>query len=142
MKKTILILLVFSMFSGCKEEVDKKPNRLIEKNVMVDIMYDLTILEAIRYQNPMSLETYQINPTEYIYKKYKIDSLQFAQNNAYYASDYTEYRNMFDEISKRLDKNKPKVDTLSKVKLDKKIKPYLSKKKKLNIISADSLKKE
>lgn len=130
------------MFSGCKEEVDKKPNRLIEKNVMVDIMYDLTILEAIRYQNPTSLETYQINPTEYIYKKYKIDSLQFAQNNAYYASDYTEYRNMFDEISKRLDKNKPKVDTLSKVKLDKKIKPYLSKKKKLNIISADSLKKE
>jgi hypothetical protein len=42
-------------------------------------MYDLSILDAIKYQNPASLETYKINPSQYIYKKYKIDSAQFAQ---------------------------------------------------------------
>jgi hypothetical protein len=45
---------------------------------MIDVMYDLSILDAIKYQNP-SLETYKINPSQYIYKKYKIDSAQFAK---------------------------------------------------------------
>jgi hypothetical protein len=34
-----------------------KPDRLIAQDVMVDIMYDLTILEAIKNQNPASLDT-------------------------------------------------------------------------------------
>jgi hypothetical protein len=46
---------------------------------MIDVMYDLSILDAIKYQNPASLETYKINPSQYIYKKYKIDSAQFAK---------------------------------------------------------------
>jgi hypothetical protein len=29
---------------------------------MIDVMYDLSILDAIKYQNPASLETYKINP--------------------------------------------------------------------------------
>jgi hypothetical protein len=33
-----------------------KPERLIEKDVMLDIMYDLSVL-AIKYQNPVFLDT-------------------------------------------------------------------------------------
>jgi hypothetical protein len=38
---------------------------------MIDVMYDLSILDAIKYQNPASLETYKINPF-YIYKSIKL----------------------------------------------------------------------
>jgi hypothetical protein len=56
---------------------------------MIDIMYDLAVLEGIKYQNRL-LDSNQINSATYIYKKYKIDSLQLAQSNVYYASDYVE----------------------------------------------------
>src|SRR3970282_2916898 len=91
MKKIISLLAIISVLVSCKEEVVKKPDRLIEKEAMVNIMYDLSLLEAIKYQNPTSLDTFKINPKKYIYKKYKIDSLQFAKSNTYYGSNYEEY---------------------------------------------------
>jgi hypothetical protein len=41
---------------SAKEEV-VLTKQLISQDVMVDIMYDLTILEAIKNQNPASLDT-------------------------------------------------------------------------------------
>ena len=111
MKRVTLFFILIILISSCKEEVVKKPDNLIEKKVMVDVMYDLTLLEAIKYQSPNELETHKINPTEYIYKKYKIDSTQFVQSNMYYASDYKGYKNIYDQINSRLKKNKSIVET-------------------------------
>ena len=77
---------------------------------MVNIMYDLSLLEAIKYQNPAVLDSNQIRPKQFIYKKYKVDSLQLAQNNVYYASDYKTYKVMFDEVINRLERDKKKVE--------------------------------
>jgi hypothetical protein len=46
--------------------------KLIAEDKMIDVMYDLSILDAIKYQNPASLETYKINPSQYIYKSIKL----------------------------------------------------------------------
>ncbi len=140
-KKILLFLVVLSMLFGCKKELVKTPNRLIEKDKMADIMYDLALLEAIKVQNPSSLDSFKINSNDYIFKKYKIDSLQFAQNNIYYAADYKEYKKMFEKIKSRLDKNKISVEKLIK---DKKKKEDLLKKQqqKLKIKrETDSIKK-
>ena len=107
-------------FVSCKEEVIPKPERLIAQDVMVDIMYDLTILEAIKNQNPASLDTFKINSRAYIFKKYKIDSIQYAKSNIYYASDYNEYKSMFEQISKRLEVKTQSVDSLIKKQKKKK----------------------
>ncbi len=116
------------VFVSCKEEVVPKPDRLIAQDVMVDIMYDLTILEAIKNQNPASLDTFKINSRAYIFKKYKIDSIQYAKSNIYYASDYNEYKGMFEQISKRLEAKTQSVDSLIKLKRKKKsIKKVLKK---------------
>lgn len=120
MRKIITFLTIVTLFVSCKEEVVNKPERLIEKDVMVDIMYDLSILEAIRNQNPASLDTFKINSRDYIFKKYKIDSAQFAKSNVYYASDYNEYKSMFEQIRKRLEANTKSVDSLIKLKKKKK----------------------
>ncbi len=139
MRKIITFLTIIALFVSCKQEVINKPEQLIEKDVMVDVMYDLSILEAIKYQNPASLDTFKINPREYIFKKYKIDSLQFAKNNAYYAADYKGYKLMFEQVTKRLDDNKKRVDSLINFEKKKK-KPALQKIKKEAVIVNDTTK--
>lgn len=140
-KKILLFLVVLSMIFSCKKQLVKTPDRVIEKDKMVNIIYDLALLEAIKIQDPSSLDSFKINPNDYIFKKYKIDSLQFSQNNIYYAADYKEYKKMFEEIKSRLDKNKISVEKLIK---DKKKKENLLKERKQKLKvkrEADSVKK-
>jgi hypothetical protein len=139
MRKIITLLTIITLFVSCKEEVVNKPERLIEKDVMVDIMYDLSVLEAIKYQNPTSLDTFKINPREYIFKKYKIDSIQFAKSNVYYASDYEDYKLMFEQITKRLETTKKSADSLVTVEKKKK-KPVVQNNKKPAPIVGDTTK--
>ncbi|MFH6970317.1 DUF4296 domain-containing protein [Flavobacterium petrolei] len=139
MKKTILFLVVLTFLVSCKEEVVQKPERLIEKDVMLDIMYDLSVLEAIKYQNPVSLDTFKINPRDFILKKYKVDSLQFAKSNVYYASDYEDYKLMFEQITKRLETTKKSADSLVTVEKKKK-KPVVQNNKKPAPIVGDTTK--
>jgi hypothetical protein len=137
MKKIISLLVVLVLFFSCKEEVVKKPDHLIEKGTMMDIIYDLSLLEAMKYNSPSSLENDKINPKEYIYKKYKIDSAQFSQNNIYYAANYGVYKDMFDQVTKRIDSRKIIVDSL--VTVERKQDSLLQVKKK-NLVRKDSLK--
>lgn len=145
MKKILSILLIIIVFLGCKEGTVQQPDRLIEKGKMINIMYDVALLEALKYQNPATLAKYKINAPDYIYKKYKIDSLQFAQSNVYYAANYTEYKEMFDQVIKRIDSRKVIVDSLVKVEIKnrkeldslKKIKNRLSKKEKIKEMEAN-----
>jgi hypothetical protein len=117
MKKSISLLAILALF-GCKEDLVKKPDPLIERSKMMDIMYDMALLEAIKYQNPAVLDSNQIRPKQYIYKKYKIDSLQLAQNNVYYAADYKSYKIMFEEVVKRIANEKKRANAA--VKLEQK----------------------
>ena len=145
MKKILSILLIIIVFLGCKEDTVQQPDRLIEKGKMINIMYDVALLEALKYQNPATLAKYKINAPDYIYKKYKIDSLQFAQSNVYYAANYTEYKEMFDQVIKRIDSRKVIVDSLVKVEIKnrkeldslKKTKNRLSKKAKIKEMEAN-----
>lgn len=119
MKKVVPFLAILT-FLGCKEDVVKQPKHLIKKSKMVNIMYDLALLEAIKYQNPAVLDSNQIHPKQFIYKKYGVDSLQLAQNNVYYASDYKNYKIMYEEVVKRIEKDKNRAKALIKIEAKKK----------------------
>jgi hypothetical protein len=136
MKKIIMIVSVLILAVGCKKELVKQPERLVDRDKMIDIMYDLSLLEAIKYQNPLSLDSCDTNPTRFILNKYKVDSLQFVKSNMYYAADYNDYKDMFDQINERLEKNKKKIDSL--IKVENKKKKALEKKNKA--IKKDSIK--
>lgn len=141
MKKIIPFLVLLMIFASCKKEVVKKPNRLIERDKMINVMYDLSIVQAIQIQDPNSLVKYNIIPNKYIFKKYKIDSLQFAQSNIYYAADFKGYKIMFDEISSRLNSNKSILETLVANKKKKEVLLEKSKQKLKLKKEADSIKK-
>lgn len=120
MKKGILFFVLLVSFVGCrKEETVKTPKKLIDKAVMVNVFYDLALLEASKYQMMSKTEYQKISPKEFIFKKYKIDSAQFSQSNIYYASSIEEYKAMFEQVQKRLQTNSDKMDTIIKQKQKK-----------------------
>ena len=135
MKNYIVIILVLFLSVSCKKELVKQPAKLIEKEKMIDIMYDLSLLDAMKYQNPISLDSVETDPVKFILRKFKVDSLQFAQSNMYYATDYEAYKEMFDEVSKRLAVNQRATDSIMKIE-DKKAAKDKKKKEKDSIKEA------
>jgi hypothetical protein len=110
--KFILITALLVFIMSCKDEVLVKPKPFIEKDKMQKILFDVAVLDAIRYQNPTAFVKNQIDAKRYIFKKYKIDSLTFAKNNAYYAMDYVNYKAMYDQINDDLLAAKAKTEVL------------------------------
>ena len=103
MKKIGAFFLLFAILISCQKPAVPKPDNLIDEDVMVDIMFDISILEAMKSQKGDVLEANAINPNTYIFKKYKIDSLQFANSDKFYASDIKKYKGIFDKVNKRIE---------------------------------------
>lgn len=110
-------MLFLALFlASCNHNAVEKPENLIEEDVMTNILYDLSILEAMKSQNPYAPQNQSMNPKDYIFKKYKIDSLQFATSNRYYVSQIEEYKKMYDQVNVRLEKEKKAADSLVLIK--------------------------
>lgn len=114
MKNFFLFFIGFCFLVSCEQKAIEKPDNLIEKEKMDDIIYDLTLLQAMRGGYQATLDSNKVDVANYIYKKYKIDSLQFVNSNRYYASDVAAYNRMFNRVNERLIANKIKADTLAK----------------------------
>ena len=108
MKNSFLLGLIVLLF-GCNSSSVEKPKNLIDKDKMVDILYDISLLEAIKTQNINGGITVKMG-NDYIYKKYKIDSIQFVKSNKYYASDIEEYKKMFEKVKDKLNAETLKID--------------------------------
>ncbi len=114
MKKIVLLSTVMIILTGCNNAAIPKPKKLIEEGVMVNILYDLSLLEAAKSRNPYSPENQSINPKQFIYKKYAIDSLQFTQSNQYYVSQIDLYKKMYEQVDRKLKAAKKQNDALLK----------------------------
>jgi ABC-type multidrug transport system fused ATPase/permease subunit len=112
--KKIVIVLTTLFFASCVDKSEiKKPEKLIEKEQMENILYDLAVLQAVKNYFPQKLTENGINSKTYVYQKYKIDSLQLVENNRYYASHIEEYKKIFTHISERIKNQKTIIDTLA-----------------------------
>lgn len=106
--KKIIFFCVAVFTISCNNSVIEKPSNLIEKDKMVDILYDISLLETVKTQGIKRGFT-QSEINQYILKKYKIDSLQLISSNKYYASDAEEYKKMFEKVKAKLDEDDKKV---------------------------------
>lgn len=96
----ILILLIL----GCQDvKKPEKPQNLIPKESMVNILTDAYISNAARSINNKRLKEYQVSLDSIIYKKYGIDSLQFIESNAYYSSNLKTYTKILVSVEERLE---------------------------------------
>lgn len=99
---------------GCAGANKDIPEPLLTENQMIDILYDLTIVDGIRMNNPSFLIENKVSTSKYIFEKHQIDSLTFAENNKYYAGKFDAYLRIYDSIYKRLDHEKTLADSLAK----------------------------
>jgi hypothetical protein len=107
MKKIVLGIVLLSIAS-CNNSTIEKPNNLIDEDKMVDIIYDISLLDAIKNQNTVQIN--YLTTTELLKSKYKTDSLTFAKSSQYYASDYKKYKKMFEEVKQRLEEDTKKLN--------------------------------
>lgn len=88
------------------------PDNLIDQATMVDVYTDAYLANASKNFNRTVLLREQVALTEYIYKKYGIDSLQYAQSNAYYSSDLDNYKKMFEQVQENINERFTEVDAI------------------------------
>ena len=82
LKYILLLLIVFSCKSNSIDK-PKKPDNLISKDKMTEIIYDISLINSAKGVNKKLIENEGIIPVEYIYTKHNIDSLQFVLSNEY-----------------------------------------------------------
>ena len=105
MKKAVLFFCGVWLLS-CGEKVLEKPENLIPKEKMTAILYDLAILNATKSSFSSVFDDSGIDIMEFLYKKYDVDSTQFAQSDLYYASVPLEYQSIYEEVDARIEKKK------------------------------------
>jgi hypothetical protein len=115
MKRLIYILIC--VFFSCNSAVEnpKKPENLISEEKMVDIMYDVFLLNSAKGVNKKLLENNGVFPEQYVFEKHKIDSIQFANSNNYYAYDTKTYESILNRIKEKIDLKKKEYEALEKV---------------------------
>lgn len=132
MKKIICLIALSVLLVSCKEKPVEKPEKLIDKGIMEDILYDLAILQAsVNYKTKIISNSIDVNT--YIYEKYEIDSITLVQNQRFYASDVKAFKKMYKNISERIKTEEDLADSLSKKenkglkkpKLEEEVKPSL-----------------
>ena len=112
MKKLLLILCFGIVLANCNSSPVEKPKDLIDKDMMVDILYDLYLTNALNSTDSKYLLDKGITPAKYIYGKYNVDSLQFSRSDRYYAADIDAYEKMYKSVTLKLQKEKEVIDTL------------------------------
>lgn len=139
MIRNIIYFVVFLMFISC-QSIDKStmPKTLIEEDRMVEILTDIAFVKAAKTSNRITLEAEKINPESFILKKHDVDSVVFAENNAWYSGQIEKYKVIFTRVKANLDKEKTKYEKLKKT--EDSIKREQDSIKKLKKFVKDSIK--
>lgn len=107
MRTISLLFILCLLVTACNEaEKPKKPENLIPRDKMEQVLYDLYVINAAKGVNKKLLETNGFQPETYLLTKHKIDSTQFANSNAYYAFDTDSYKSIIESVKSRLEKEK------------------------------------
>jgi hypothetical protein len=127
MKKTIGLFVVL-FFWACSNKPVPKPDQLLDEEVMENILFDLSIIQATQSYMPNKLDEKGINPETFIYEKYKIDSATYYQNKLYYASNTKKYKKIHQRVTDRVNQLKIEADSLSgKEKIENQDKPKIKR---------------
>lgn len=108
------VSLIFSilLFSCQDIENTPKPKDLIPEEKMVELLTEISLLQGARTYNRSILKEKGIDPKEYLWEKYDVDSLQFTRSNQYYAQYPEQYQEIYDSVKARLERLKVIYDTL------------------------------
>ena len=116
MNKNIFLIAVigFLLVNCTSNTIMEKPDNLISKDKMADVITDMLIAEGAGNIRNLK-EQRHINYFPFVYEKYKIDSVQFQESNLYYTSRIDDYDEILANVEKKLKTLKDEFDTQRKV---------------------------
>ena len=114
--KIFFLVVSILFFISCENLEVKKPSNLISEDQMVEILYDMVLINSAKGVNKKLLQKNINNPETYIFKKHNIDSLQFAESNAYYTFKNEVYKSIYEKLELKLINQKTKLEALLKEK--------------------------
>lgn len=110
MSKYLTVLVVVFLFIACTSNtIIKKPDNLISKDEMVDLLTDLLIAQGA--ENVRNLdENRSVNYYPLVFEKYNIDTTQFRESNYYYTTKIDDYDEIIRRVQTKLEKMMKEVD--------------------------------
>lgn len=114
MKKATLFLgLIILVLSCTSNTIYKKPDDLIQKDLMIELIGQMQIANAARSTKNLNDER-SIEYMALVYRKYGIDSARFARSNFYYSTKIDEYKKMMQSVKLDLEQLKNFQDSIVK----------------------------
>ena len=113
MKHLFFLVGIFFLVS-CSNNPTPKPDNLLDEEVMVDIIFDISILQSADGAYTYKLAEANIEIDQYLFDKYKIDSTTYSQNQRYYASDPKKYKKIYKKVIEKLEQEQIKNEELLK----------------------------
>ena len=112
----VFFVIALIVLNSCQEvKMPERPENLISEDKIVKIYTDAYINNAAKNVNNKLLIESGVKLDSILYKKHKIDSLQFAMSNAYYSSDLSKYAKLFERVELRLKVFQTRADSLTLV---------------------------
>lgn len=117
-KNVSIIVVLCILVMACRgNDKPKKPDNLISKDKMSEVLYDLYIINAAKGVNKKRLTANGFIPETYVLIKHNIDSVQFVNSNMYYAFDTEDYEAIVDKVKVRLEEEKVEFEALQKIEI-------------------------
>ena len=107
MRNIIFILLILFVSVSC-ELSSGKPDNLIDKEQMENIIFDILILNSINVNSLMS--KIEVISDEFIFDRYSVDSIQFYESEIYYSKRPKDHFEIYSNVKRRILK---KMDSIS-----------------------------
>jgi len=110
MKKFSYLFFLSVFLMACTSNtIIKKPDHLIPKNQMVDLLTDMLVAAGAENIKNVDLER-NVNYFPLVFEKYGIDSTRFKESNYYYTSQIDDYEKILKEVDERLKALKEKLE--------------------------------
>jgi len=110
MKNISYIIFLGIFFMGCTSNtIIKKPDHLIPKNQMVDLLTDMLIASGAENIKNIDLER-NVNYFPLVFEKYEIDSTRFKESNYYYTSKIDDHEEILKKVDERIKAMKKELD--------------------------------
>lgn len=116
MRFSASIFLAFLLLVSCQDiERTPRPDDLIAEEKMVDVLVDLSLLHGARSYNKSLMQEKGIQPYNYLWEKYKIDSTRFLKSSNYYSDHPKQYEKIFQQVKLRLESLQVKYDSIREI---------------------------
>ena len=125
---TIILILIF-IISCTSNTIYKKPENLISKDQMIDLLVDMQLALGARSVKNKDGDR-KIEYMHLVYEKYGVDSTRFEESNFYYTTNIDDYNKILKKVKNRLDgmKKKFELEQVQKDSLNRAGRPVLNEK--------------